>query len=473
MLASRYFKITRGPGDDWFDTILNADTKLFVDPFLVFKDKSTLWQAAYQNVIKHFDRAFLLIAQGNQKPESLAYQKALHLLGFPEPRELCLGYTAKGSQGAGTGRGFAEAIAEAIVSAIERGLEHPRHFEELGILNQGIGADRISDITCTILKADLIEYTRAVAAKHGIPVSRHRLIAAGFDTQRLRWETRDVEVPTNPFSDRPLLFVPAHFLRELPTLNADDWWDSWENEQLRQDVNYEIMGRVDKATIVATARQHPEAVRAWTTQREHEAADAYDLRSDPRGVWQWDRHAEQFAANNPLQLAATTQTEFVSVIEKVLAHFKLFVEEQGGWKLLWNDNGNEKPEEAAQLLFRGIVQNYCHANNINIDREVELGRGPVDFKFSSGYHERAHLEIKKLHNGQFWHGVKDQLPSYMGSDEVSDGWLVAVWYRNNRTSAERAKDLPAQVIAIGTEKNLALRFGIVDARRPVSASKIR
>jgi hypothetical protein len=106
----------------------------------------------------------------------------------------------------------------------------------------------------------------------------------------------------------------------------------------------------------------------------------------------------------------------------------LFVEQQGGWSLLWNDDGTDKPEEAAQLLFRGIVQNYCQANDIVIDREVELGRGPVDSKFSSGYEHRAHLEIKKEHNGKFWNGFEQQLPTYMRSDEVSDGWFLAVRY---------------------------------------------
>jgi len=38
MLASKHFGIERNATDDWFDPILNADTELFVDPFLIFKD---------------------------------------------------------------------------------------------------------------------------------------------------------------------------------------------------------------------------------------------------------------------------------------------------------------------------------------------------------------------------------------------------------------------------------------------------
>jgi hypothetical protein len=139
---------------------------------------------------------------------------------------------------------------------------------------------------------------------------------------------------------------------------------------------------------------------------------------------------------------------------------------------LWNDDGTDKPEDAAQLLFRGVVQNYCHANNIVIDREVELGRGPVDFKVSSGYAHRAHLEIKKEHNGKFWNGLEQQLPSYMKSDQANDGWFVAVRYRHGKAADERIEQLPKRVSAIAKEKHLNLKFAVVDARKPLSASKL-
>jgi hypothetical protein len=103
---------------------------------------------------------------------------------------------------------------------------------------------------------------------------------------------------------------------------------------------------------------------------------------------------------------------------------------------------------------------------------VNLGRGPVDFKFSKGYVRRAHLEVKKLHNGRFWNGLETQLPSYMKSDEVSDGWFLAVQYRDNRTSQHRAKELPARVKAVAQLNQIALNYGLVDARPKKSASKL-
>src|SRR5829696_1959820 len=121
MLASSHFGITRTNADDWFDTILDVDTELFVDPFTIFKETNGLWADAHDRLIDHFNRAFILIAESNRNPQSLAYKKALALLAFKEPHEMCLGYTAKGTRGSGSGGKLAGLMAQAIVAAISRG----------------------------------------------------------------------------------------------------------------------------------------------------------------------------------------------------------------------------------------------------------------------------------------------------------------------------------------------------------------
>src|ERR1700730_12765265 len=99
MLASVHFHLERTASDDWFDPILDADTELFVDPFLIFKETSGFWSSAHERLINHFDHAFRLIAEGNLDPKTLPYKQGLALLVFREPKELCLGYTSKGTAG--------------------------------------------------------------------------------------------------------------------------------------------------------------------------------------------------------------------------------------------------------------------------------------------------------------------------------------------------------------------------------------
>ncbi len=123
MLFSEAFDITPTKRDDWFDPILDTDTPLFVDPFLIFKEQgSSEWAEAHEQLIRHFDTCFRLIAEGNRNPTSIPYKKALRLLTFPEPKEICLGYTKSGTGGAGGGREYAKHIADAMQAAIDRGL---------------------------------------------------------------------------------------------------------------------------------------------------------------------------------------------------------------------------------------------------------------------------------------------------------------------------------------------------------------
>lgn len=57
MLATAHFGIARTAEDDWFDTILDVDTELFVDPFLLFKENGGFWADAHARLIEHFNLA--------------------------------------------------------------------------------------------------------------------------------------------------------------------------------------------------------------------------------------------------------------------------------------------------------------------------------------------------------------------------------------------------------------------------------
>ena len=168
----------------------------------------------------------------------------------------------------------------------------------------------------------------------------------------------------------------------------------------------------------------------------------------------------------------TTHDDLVDLAAEVVEQFRHFIEDQRGWSLLWNDDGSEKPEEAAQLVFLGIAQQYLRQFDVELDREVELGRGPVDFKASSGTSARLLIEVKKLHNGRFWNGLRYQLPSYLQSDNATKGWFIALQYRSNKAAVDRLRALPAEVSEVSTATGKEIRFTAVDARRPLSASKI-
>lgn len=472
MRFSDHFGITVGPDDDWFDPHLSVDTKLFLDPLLLFLAEG-VWAGAHDELITHFATCFGLVARGGD-PRSTSACVARRLLTFPEPAEFCLGYTASGTRGLGSGGRFARQMVDGIAVAIAAGLDEPEHIEEIGILNSGIGADRISDTVCNVLKHRFITYTQKVAARHGIPVEAHRVRNAACHPALGRWQDLDVDLPTNPTNGTPILLVPRLLLDDLPVLNADDWFNSHLNSDIRSQLNLTVGARVRKEDIVAWARRHPDRVRTWA--REQTSRDdlrGYDFTEDRRGVANWDLETANFAATHPIDglNRVSNQDELRQLVTYILDRFRQFIENQRGWSLLWNSDRTEKPEEAAQLLLLGLAQSYLRHFDVELDREVEMGRGPVDFKLSRGSSCRLIIEIKKAHNGKFWNGLEQQLPIYMQGDDAREGWFVAIRYRSNRASAERMLELPTRVTATARATGKTIRYLAIDGRPRESASR--
>ena len=472
MRFSEYHGIQRTDQDDWFDPHLTVDTKLFIDPLLLLEAGGE-WAATHEELIAHFVHCYELVAKATGNT-SLSAQAARRLLSFPEPFELGLGYTAHGTKGSGAGDRFAERMADGIAAAIAAGLTKPEHIEEIGILNEGIGADRISDATANVIKGRLIAYTQAVARRHSLPLENHRVRHARVSLNSARWHDENVMLPTNPVTGHPIILVPEFLLNQLPTLNAYDWFDSHFNADIRLSMNLQVGQAVSKADIVAWARRHPDRVREWAReQTSREDLVGYNFAADPLGVVLWDKQPAEYAAEHPLPARTiATCDDLVELLRQVIEQFRHFIEDQRGWSLLWNNDGSEKPEEAAQLVFLGVAQQYLRQFNVELDREVELGRGPVDFKVSSGASAQLLIEVKKLHSGKFWNGLRFQLPSYLKSDSATHGWFIAVQYRSNKAAFDRLSSLPAEVAVLSDQIDKQIRYTAVDARRPLSASKI-
>ena len=127
-------------------------------------------------------------------------------------------------------------------------------------------------------------------------------------------------------------------------------------------------------------------------------------------------------------------------IDEFVNYFKDFIEIRSGYKLLWNDTKTSpRSEEDVQLLFKGILDEHCRANNIDLTREVNQGVGPVDFRFSCGYSNRLLLEAKLAKNTKFWNGLKVQLPTYLKTETCKNGVFLVIVYTDK--DIKRIKDI--------------------------------
>lgn len=94
--------------------------------------------------------------------------------------------------------------------------------------------------------------------------------------------------------------------------------------------------------------------------------------------------------------------------------------------LLYEASGKPKHESAAQKLFYGIGDTYCEANDLDLSRESNAGRGPVDFKVSKGYSTRVVVEAKLTTNPQLLHGFTTQLAEYQKAEKTSTSVYLVI-----------------------------------------------
>ncbi len=475
MVFSKIYNISRNQSDNWFDPILIRDTKLFIDPFLLFESKDNLFKDSYDKTIAFFDKAFEIAAVSKKSESDIRYKQLKRMMNFPEVEEICLGYSESDTAGSGSGGKFSKIIVDSIYESLELGIKNYNFFEEIGLFNLGFGCDRISDMTATLIKKELIEYTQEVCDKHEIPTKSIKIHQYEFSKRFNKWESKNIELPINPYNNKAIILVPEKFLRELPTINADDFWNyCWDNsnEELREQYSIEVKGGIRKADLIQIARQNRDWVNNFENFLKKQGSTPYDIIKDSRGLYQWVNYTEKYTSENQIKdIKVSTSKEFETFVQKVIDNFVHFIENNSGYKLLWNDNKKHKKEEAVQLLFYGIVVHYCQANNIDLNREVNLGRGPVDFKFSTGYQNKYLIEIKQANNSKFWAGIETQLTKYLEVEKDRNGVFIAVCYSEKELTS--VGQIEARVDEINKKLNLNIKAYVIDAtpEKP-SASKL-
>jgi len=157
---------------------------------------------------------------------------------------------------------------------------------------------------------------------------------------------------------------------------------------------------------------------------------------------------------------------FAGQVHDTIAFFKQHVENGNLWEELWIEE-KPKKERAAQLIYYAIADAYCHANNVDISPEANMGGGPIDFKFSQGYQSRVLVEMKRS-SGTVRHGYEKQLEIYLDASRSQHGIFVVMDFGDLGKKLEQITEIQANRRAMGGR---ASDIVVIDATRKASASR--
>jgi hypothetical protein len=348
------------------------------------------------------------------------------------------------------------------------GITDPEIFELLGLFEKDFGPDRLSDMTIAIILDDLFQYSAKIAKS--LKLKKLKTVRTIGGTYKL---------PMGPEPKKPIVFIPSKILRPLPVAQS---WDEigdvvWFNQALRHRLNRIISKywkkgmKALKEKLRETFFSNPNELRELLKGYKKYQGKPYDVLSDPQGMLKWLELGQEYATDYPVPLqlgAKPTFDEIESLVRAIIEQYRRHIEDNGLNLHLYDATGKPLHERFSQRLFFSLADVYCKANNIDLSPETNSGGGPVDFKFSRGYHYRMLTEIKLSTNQQVVHGYRKQLPTYEQSEKTKRSAYIVIRVSASRARIDKLQKLRDKAVSNG-RKVPELFF--IDGRLKPSASK--
>ncbi len=467
VLFSKHFKLDPKKLDaaKLLDPVLNSDTKLFIDPLLIYKSQNPIIKRDGRKLIKQsFDNVIGLV-DISQAEGDVAWKGAFKALNLDERPETGLGFGGAGTSGSSRPPHLRHDILRTAKQIITLGEKNPDMIPLMGLFEKGVGPDTLSDMTTNFLLPVLCEITEDFCKANSIPA---RAFGAKYGNRLL---------PENPYNTTmPVVLVPRDLLRDLPL--AADWSDVsrvvMEVHEIRDAVN-QMFGNFAQASVTDKKKAVREIslksvrILRLILKAVAGASESYDEKADLDGYYQFRRilYQDPQVFSGMLKPPATMDAAGLrQTVLDIIEQFRKLVEDNNMWELLWNGTSH-RHERASQLLFFAVATVMCAVNNVDISPETNSGGGPVDFKFSTGFHGRLVVEMK-LSKGTVESGYKNQLEIYKKAAATSAGIFVIMDIGGMGYKLRKIERLRDAAIAAG---EAASDIIVIDAKRRASASK--
>ena len=154
------------------------------------------------------------------------------------------------------------------------------------------------------------------------------------------------------------------------------------------------------------------------------------------------------AVKHPESIAKITHRE---CLKRALA-LKNMIENRDGYRLFYKDNKPILSEKQIHFLY----DLTWYETHLSVDKEVNNGRGPVDFKVSHGL-DQTLVEFKLASNTHLRKNIQNQLEIYSKANNKPSKIMVIIFFTEKQQ--KRVENILNELVK-GNRKNIVL----IDAR---------
>lgn len=431
-----------------FNVSLINDLPLFIDPFLLFGGKNPVYQEQHDLILKYLRYLKDKSQQGNIGDAQI---KSWYV--FSEVKQNWFGYSIVGNDGRGLGLNFGRAMSSSMHVIFDdlgdEKVTQTSHLEKAALFEIGVGRDNISDFTVNLIKDFLLTYTESFAKQY-IEPSFTKVVKVPkvyFDYNLERWMPKEFTLPyfLNDFvilTPRDILtkdenWINSHDLRG----DFDRICNSIENAQLRNEIrNYFRLQlpRPEKnkrnsekeisLAVQQTIRKFPEIIKWYIKQKEENKEKAKNISSqkveevETVFIHQVARFVELLLKESGFY-SITSLDSYTESMKRV-KFLKQVIENNDGYKLFYVDGKPIKRESDLQIIYRLT----WYATDFDVNREVNNGRGPVDYKISRTSKNTSLVEFKLASNGKLKQNLKNQVAIYERANETDKSIKVILYF---------------------------------------------
>ena len=422
------------------------DLPLFIDPFLLFNSENPDFQAIHSEMIK-----YLRFLQ-EQAHLTFSFSRGMSQawFRFPEVKQTWLGFSQSGNSGRGMGNDFASGLFNGLTSIFKdfsrEVITKSPHMEKLCLISPNVGRDKISDFTTNFAKSYLLNYTQEFAKEYLNPryCRNVKIDRVSFNWDTHTWQSGTFYLPC--YQNDHVLLTPKDILtRDDTFINRLDMLKNIErisvaipDDALRFELNQYFSGilqREEKLSKTekeqrteAFIRQHPELIDYYLKYKEDHEEEATSVSRD-------NVQAVQYLFNNQIEQLIKLlagNTSFYQIIpdahneaKKRVEYLKHVIEEQDGYRLFYQHNGEPiKRESDLQVIYRLV----WYGSPLDVNREVNNGRGPVDYKISFGKNNATLVEFKLASNTKLKQNLAKQVDVYKAASETNRAIKVILFF---------------------------------------------